>query len=71
MSNGLDQAASVLFPTDGPNVRDVKFFPGNRRNVTPDAVAEQLARAMSAHRNGVTVGTKELPENIRPVPVTN
>lgn len=54
MSVQVERAVKSLFPAQGDAAVNVKFFLGNARRVTAEQLAEQLNRADSQIRNGLT-----------------
>lgn len=54
MGPHLERAANSLFPATGTRVANVKFFLGSSRSVTAEQLAEQLNRANSQVRNGLS-----------------
>jgi hypothetical protein len=54
MSAQLTKTADAMFPQDGSRETvNVKFFLGNSRTVTAEALADQLDRADAQVRSGV------------------
>jgi hypothetical protein len=47
MSQQLELAKGRLYGPDGLGVTNLKLFPGTRRDVTSDQVAEQINKSMS------------------------
>lgn len=45
MHSQLQLAARELFPDQGGNVRNIKFFLGSARNISADQLAQQILSA--------------------------
>ncbi len=54
MSPHLERAANSMFPATGGRVANVKFFLGSSRSVSAEQLAEQLNRANSQVRAGLS-----------------
>lgn len=52
MKTQLEVANIKLFGPDSLGVSNVKLYPGNRRDVTPEQFAEQINKALSQIENG-------------------
>ncbi|MAF56829.1 hypothetical protein [Ponticaulis sp.] len=52
MTDTIQLAANLLFPENGQQVRDVKFFDVGSSRVTAAQLAEQIVRAEAAIRSG-------------------
>jgi hypothetical protein len=52
MSSPIDRAAEALFPDEGAQALNVKFFCAGDENVSVDALAEIIVRADSQVRHG-------------------
>lgn len=52
MMTQLEAAKHLLFDKDGLDVADVKLFPGNNRDATPEQMAEQLNKALAQILDG-------------------
>ncbi|QJR19291.1 hypothetical protein [Pelagibacterium halotolerans] len=55
MSSVIDRAADLLFPYEGPQTRNIKFFCVGEDNVNAFDLAEQIVRAESQIREGSAV----------------
>lgn len=54
MSPHLERAANAMFPATGGRVANVKFYLGSNRSVTAEQLADQLNRANSQVRAGLS-----------------
>tara|TARA_B100000678_G_scaffold183936_1_gene153741 strand:- start:15311 stop:15511 length:201 start_codon:yes stop_codon:yes gene_type:complete len=52
MTDTIQLAANLLFPENGQQVRDIKFFDVGSSNITAAQLAEQVMRAEAAIRSG-------------------
>lgn len=52
METKLELAKKVLFSDGGLSVADVKLFPGSSRDATPEAMAEQVVKAIAQIESG-------------------
>jgi hypothetical protein len=52
MESELKLAEFTLFDPEGLNVRDVKLYPGESRDVSVDELAQQVNRALAQISNG-------------------
>jgi len=64
MSHNIDRLVTELFPQDGPQARNVKFFVGNNRDVTASDLAEQFLRASAQVRTGNAVVIESLDSDL-------
>jgi hypothetical protein len=60
MSPHLERAANTLFPANGGHVANVKFFLGSSRAVTAEQLAEQLNRANSQVKAGLSTAVDDI-----------
>jgi hypothetical protein len=60
MSSEIERAADLLFPAEGPQTQNIKFFCVGDENVSAAELAEQIIRAESQIR----AGTARALENI-------
>jgi hypothetical protein len=58
--NYIERAAELLFPVNGSQTLNVKFFCAGEANVSAEALAEQIVRAEVQLQNG----TARLVENV-------
>jgi len=52
MATNLKQAQDLLFGEGGLGVANVKFFPGNKRNVTAEEVAAEVVAVFERAERG-------------------
>lgn len=50
----LERAANMLFPLEGAQAANIKYFAGTARSVTGEQLAEQFVRAETQVRHGET-----------------
>lgn len=60
IESGSDKLRSLLFGGDGELV-NVKFFPGNAADLTPDVLAGAAARMLSKAREAFDAGEPSTP----------
>lgn len=64
----MDRLISILFPKGGPQLVDLKFFPGEQP-VTVEEFCEEVHSAFLQVDSGQSVGVEDFPESLRRVPV--
>lgn len=60
MNNKLERMSAAMFPPEGSQVVNVKFFLGFNRSVTAEELADQLDRADAQIRSGAAVRSTHL-----------
>ena len=60
MNSQVQRMSAAMFPPDGTQVVNVKFFLGTSRAVTAEELADQLDRADAQLRNGAAARTTHL-----------
>lgn len=60
MNTHIEKMKAVMFPAEGTNVVNVKFFLGSDRRVSADQLAVQLDRADAQIRSGAATRSHEL-----------
>jgi hypothetical protein len=60
MTTELDRATDALFPSTGNRVGNIKFMRGRRTGVTAEQLAEQLNRADSQVREGLSTPVADI-----------
>ena len=64
----MDHLLSILFPKDGSELLDLKFFPGEQQ-VTVEEFCEEAHSAFLQVDSGQSAGQESFPEDLRRVHV--
>ncbi|MEO7223716.1 MAG: hypothetical protein ABIY37_14705 [Devosia sp.] len=64
--NNIDRAAELLFPVNGPQTLNVKFFCGGEPNISADEIAEQLVRAHVQIKAGTARRVDNVDQHLTP-----
>ena len=56
----VNRAVHALFPNGGSDIANLKFFPGSKQGVTPEELANEVARADAQIREGLAVRSTRL-----------
>ena len=64
VSTQIERMSAAMFPAQGTQVVNVKFFPGGNRSVTAEQLADQLDRADAQLRAGAAVRSTSLDADL-------